>query len=116
VRRPLTVPADPDEGLTFTRFPCLVLIPIRRLASDHLTFLQPVELAAHHALNDLCALELGYRAENSQGDFALGDVFVIDAVDDDLLAVADELAVDAKRQRDDSDGQRCRRLSFINCS
>jgi hypothetical protein len=26
VRRPLTVLADPDEGVTFTRFPCLAKI------------------------------------------------------------------------------------------
>jgi len=53
-----------------------------------------VEFAAHHALNDLRTFELGDGAQNGQGDFALGDILVIDVIDDDLFAVADELADD----------------------
>jgi transposase len=60
----------------------------------HLSHTQPVEPPARGALNDLCSLELGKRAEHGQRQLVLRILLVVLAIDRNLLAVLEKLADD----------------------
>jgi hypothetical protein len=60
----------------------------------HLSHAQPVEPPARGALDDLCALEFGKRAQHSQRQLVFRVLYVVLAVDRDLLAVLEQFAND----------------------
>ena len=72
-----------------------VVVAIDAVAvAAHLSHAQPVEPPARGALDDLCSLELGKRAQHGQRQLVLGVLLVVLAVDRDLLAVLEKFADD----------------------
>jgi hypothetical protein len=53
-----------------------------------------MQLPAHHAFDDVGSVKFSDSAENGERDRAFGNILIIDAVHDDLLAVLDELSDD----------------------